>query len=57
MEKTRDEIDVKDTWDLTKIYKNIDEFESELNSIDKLVDDVVSFKGRIMESSDSLYNF
>ena len=57
MEKTRDEIDVKDTWDLTKIYKNIDEFESELNSIDKLVDDVVGFKGKIMESSDSLYNF
>ena len=57
MEKTRDEIDVKDTWDLTKIYKNIDEFEKELNSIDKLVDDVVSFKGKIMESSESLYNF
>jgi len=57
MEKTRDEIDVKDTWDLTKIYKNIDEFDKELNSIDKLVDDVVSFKGKIMESSDSLFNF
>ena len=57
MEKTREEIDVKDTWDLTKIYKNIDEFEKELNSIDKLVDDVVSFKGKIMESSESLYNF
>lgn len=57
MEKTRDEIDVKDTWDLTKIYESIDEFESELNGVDKLVDDVVSFKGKIMESSDSLYNF
>lgn len=57
MEKTRDEIDVKDTWDLTKIYENIDEFECELNGIDKLVDDVVSFKGKIMESSNSLYNF
>ncbi len=57
MEKTREEIDVKDTWDLTEIYKNIDEFEKELNGIDKLVDDVVSFKGKIMESSDSLYNF
>ena len=57
MEKTRDEIDVKDTWDLTKIYESIDEFEKELNGIDKLVDNVVSFKGKIMESSDSLYNF
>ena len=57
MEKTRDEIDVKDPWDLTKIYESIDEFESELNGVDKLVDDVVSFKGKIMESSDSLYNF
>lgn len=57
MEKTREEIDVKDTWDLSKIYKNVDEFENELSSIDKLVDDVVSFKGKIMESSDSLYNF
>ena len=57
MEKTREEIDVKDTWDLTKIYESIDEFEKELNGIDKLVDNVVSFKGKIMESSDSLYNF
>lgn len=57
MEKTREEIDVKDTWDLTKIYKSVDEFENDLSSIDKLVDDVVSYKGKIMESSDSLYSF
>ena len=57
MEKTREEIDVKDTWDLTKIYKSVDEFENDLSSIDKLVDDVVSYKGKIMESSDSLYRF
>lgn len=56
-EKNRSEIDIKDTWDLTKIFKSDKDFEDSLNSIDELVNDVVSFKGKIMESSDSLYNF
>ena len=42
MEKTREEIDVKDTWDLTKIYKSVDEFE-------KLIKDangIIEFKNK-----------
>ena len=56
-EKNRSEIDVKDTWDLSKIFKSEKEFEEAFSSIDELVNKVVSFKGKIMESSDSLYNF
>ena len=56
-EKNRSEIDVKDTWDLSKIFKTDKEFEEAFGSIDELVNKVVSFKGKIMESSDSLYNF
>ena len=56
-EKNRSEIDVKDTWNLSKIFKTDKEFEEAFGSIDELVNKVVSFKGKIMESSDSLYNF
>lgn len=56
-EKNRSEISVSDTWDLTKIYASSDDFEKDFKRIDDLVNEVVSFKGKIMESSDSLYNF
>ena len=53
-EKNRSEIDVKDTWNLSKIFKTDKEFEEAFCSIDELVNKVVSFKGKIMESSDSM---
>ena len=53
----RCDIKLEDTWDLTKIFANTAEWEKALEEVNKLVDDVVSYKGRIMESSATLYNF
>jgi len=54
---TREEVNICDTWDLTKIFKNLDEFNKAKKEVDKLLDDVVNFKGKILDSSESLYSF
>lgn len=55
--KNRCDIKTEDTWDLTKMFSSIEEWEKALEEVPKLVNDVVAYKGRIMESSDTLYNF
>ena len=55
--KSRCDIKLEDTWDLTKIFPSINDWENALEEVKKLVDDVVSYKGKIMESSETLYNF
>lgn len=55
--KNRCDIKTEDTWDLTKMFSSIEEWEKALEEVPKLVDDVVAYKGRIMESSETLYNF
>ena len=54
--KNRDEIEVNYKWDLSKMLdiSKIDEYKKELND---LTDKIVSYKGHIMESSESLYDF
>lgn len=56
-EKTRTEIDEKYKWDLTLIYKNENEFDNDKNKFIKMIDDIVSYKGKITESAENLYNF
>ncbi len=53
--KKRNEIDSKDTWDLTAMFKSDEEWEQAFNEIN--IDEVLKYKGKIMESSDTLYNF
>ena len=56
-QKKRSEIDVKDTWDLTLIFKNDADFEKSLNEAKEEIKQVTSYKGRILESSDTLLSF
>lgn len=56
-QKTRSEIDNKFKWDLATIFKDEDEFETAINEVLKLCDDVISFKGKIMTDSNTLYEF
>ena len=55
--KKRDEILEQDKWDLSKIFKSEADFLSAKEEVKKLLDDVVSFKGKILDSSDTLYEF
>lgn len=47
----------KYNWDLTKIFKNEKEFNETKKEVSKLADEIVTYKGRILESSDSLFSF
>ena len=47
----------KYNWDLTKIFKNEKEFNETKKEVNKLADEIVTYKGRILESSDSLFSF
>lgn len=55
--KKRDEILEQDKWDLSKIFETKEEFLNAMEDVKKSLDKVVSFKGRILDSSDSLYEF
>lgn len=54
--KDRSEIETKYKWDLSRIYKNEEEFNKEFNTVLELVKKIESYKGHIMDSSDNLYN-
>ncbi len=56
-QKKRSEIRVEDTWDLTIIYKNIDEFNEELNLFKERVKEFNKYKGRLLESGKTLLEF
>lgn len=53
----RDEVDELDKWDLTAMYNTLMDWEQDMNKVSKYIKVIVDFKGKIMESSDSLYNF
>lgn len=55
MTKKRQEIDDKYKWDLTRIYKNQDDFESDFKKTEQLLEEIPNYKGIIMNSSDNLY--
>lgn len=59
MEKTkkRSEIEDKYKWDLEKTYKNIIEVDFDINKYNNIVDKMVEFKGKILITSQSLYDF
>lgn len=53
----REDVQENDKWDLTKIYATYEDWEKDIEKVFQTVKDVVSFKGRIMESSNTLYDF
>lgn len=55
--KKRDEILEQDKWDLSKIFESKEDFLDAKEKVKNLLDKVVSFKGRILDSSDTLYEF
>lgn len=56
-QKKRDEIAVNDTWDLTYIYKTDEEFYGELNKIIEDFPRIEKYRGKLLESANTLLNF
>lgn len=56
-QKTRSEIDVNDTWDLSLIFKNEEEFNKALSDTKEEISKIKNYEGRILESSNSLLSF
>ena len=50
----RDEVPVKDTWDLTKIYANTAAWEQDVARIEGLLPEVAALQGMIREGADKL---
>lgn len=50
----RNEVPLKDRWDLSTLYKNDDEWESDLKIIPTLIQKFTSFKSHLADSPDSL---
>ena len=53
----REKIDIKDKWDLSTIYNSSDTFYQDLDKAKSLINNLVSYKGKICDSVDSFYNF
>lgn len=43
-------------WDLTVIFKDIDEFENEIKNLYKIMDELKSFEGKLNQGVDVIYN-
>ncbi len=43
-------------WNLSDIYKSIDKYKEDLILIEKLSDDLVKYKGKLLKDSDTLLN-
>ena len=47
-------MDNKYKWDLTKIFKNEKEYNDTFSEVDDLVNELISFKGKILDNSENL---
>ena len=56
-EKLRSEIEEKYKWDLTRIYKNPKEWDKDLEELNKLIDKISSFKGKLFSDSKTLKEY
>ena len=56
-QKKRSEIDVKDTWDLSAIYKNLDEFNKDYDYLEKEMESLEKYKGHLLDSPKTLLEF
>lgn len=55
--KKRSEVNVKDTWALEDLYKDIESWEADVKKAFEEVDRIVAMKGRICENGQSLYTY
>lgn len=55
--KSRAEVNEKDKWDLTNIFKTVEDAKEAIKKIPKLIDEVVKYKGNILKDSNSLLGF
>lgn len=53
----RKDIDKSLKWDTEKIYKTDEEFYKEVEEVKNLIEKTKAYKGKILESADSLYDF
>lgn len=53
----RKDIDKSLKWDTEKIYKTDDDFYKEVEEVKNLIEKTKAYKGKILQSADSLYDF
>ena len=53
----REEVKKEDTWNLEAMYSSKENWEKDIEKVLKLAQEVEAFKGHIMESSSTLYDF
>ena len=53
----REDVKEVDKWDLTPMYTSYEDWEKDIQKVTGSVKEVAAFKGRIMESSSTLYEF
>ena len=56
-QKTRSEIEEKYKWDLTPIYKDVDSWYADYDSVAKEIKKVVDFKGNIVKNAKNLFDY
>ena len=56
-QKKRSEIDIKDTWDLEVIYKNIEDFNNDYNYLENNLQEVSKYKNHLLDSASNLLSF
>ncbi|WP_100373493.1 oligoendopeptidase F [Bacillus sp. FJAT-45037] len=52
---TRDQVPVKDTWDLEAIFSTDAEWEKEFQAVKSLYPEITSYKGKLGESAETLF--
>ena len=53
----RKDIKQEDTWDLTKYFKSKEEYEKLYKETLELLDQLLTYKGKICENANTLYDF
>lgn len=56
-ELLRSEVKENDKWDLSYLIRDSKEFDKKLKEFDKIFNKILSYEGKIMENSSTLYNF
>ena len=57
LQKTRDEIETKYTWDLTLIYKTDEYFEKDYERVSKEINDITKYQGILVKSASNLLGY
>ena len=56
-QRLRSDINELDKWDLSKIYSSIEEFNTDYKYIEKEIDKLHNYEGKLMESAKNLYDY